>query len=172
VSNPGWVYVLTNPALPRRCCKIGGTGRTATHRKAELVREYGAPAPWEIASRHVVADWLAVEQAAHRMLSDRRLPRSELFEVSPREAARVIRAAAAAYRRPWGLTAWLRRLTLPRPARGSYTARYRRRGSRDGLLIGGLLLALAGVVWLLPDVPAWLPDSVIRTVLLIEGHPR
>ena len=85
-KGPGWVYVLTCPDFPG-CCKIGGTGRTAAHRAVELVAEYGTVEAFTVADRHAVADWLAVEQATHRMLSDRRLPRSELFRCTPAEAS-------------------------------------------------------------------------------------
>ena len=56
------------------CVKIGGTGRTATVRAVELAREYGTATPFEVVRRYAVADWYAVEQAAHRMLADRRRP--------------------------------------------------------------------------------------------------
>ena len=117
-----------------------------------------------------VPNWYAVEQAAHRMLSDRRVPRSELFRCTPDKAGRVIRAAAAAYARPWALTVWLRRLVLPRPKRLSNGwRRSRRRGSADGLIVLAVLVVIAApVVILKPDLPSWLPASVIRAAVLLE----
>ena len=163
--SPGWVYVLTNPAYPG-CVKIGGTGRTATHRAAELVHEYGPGQPFTIAKRFPVADWPNVEAAAHRMLSDRRLPRSELFRCSTRQAGRTIKAAARAYDRP-GL---FRRLVMPRPVldapRPSW--RGRRRGTNWLPLLFGLSIAVGAVAIAKPDLPAWVPFSIARTVYLVE----
>jgi hypothetical protein len=144
-------------------CKIGGTSRTATHRARELVAEYGTSAPFVIARRHAVADWFAVEQAAHRMLGDRRLPRSELFDVSPREASRVIRAAAAAYSRPWIPSVWLRRLVMAPNSRRRY-----RRGTNWIPFLLGLAIVAGCVSFAKPAAPAWLPPSIARTVLLLE----
>lgn len=165
---PGWVYVLTCPDFPH-CCKIGGTSRTATHRAAELVGEYGTAARFAVVDRHPVSDWFAVEQAAHRMLSDRRLPRSELFEVAPSEASRVIRAAAAAHAHPWALSVWLRRLvTGPRSSRPPSGYSRRRRGTNWLPLL--LLLAVAGAAVTIakPAPPSWLPASIARTLLTLE----
>ena len=167
-QEPGWVYVLTNPSLPG-CVKIGGPGRPATHRARELVAEYGAAAAFQIRHRHAVADWHAVEQAAHRMLSDRRLPRSELFEVSPREASRVIRAAAAAYARPWGLSAWLRRLSIQSPSsRRRYGTPWRRRGTNwiPALLVLSVAVAILSIER--PALPSWLPVPVAHTLERVE----
>ena len=164
---PGWVYVLSCPDFPG-CCKIGGTSRTATHRAGELVGEYGTAGRFTIMDRHPVADWFAVEQAAHRMLSDRRLPRSELFEVVPAEASRVIRAAARAYERP----SLFRRLLLPRrvlaPQRGRYGKPWRRRstaaaGAESSWCHGGAAVTIAK-----PSPPSWLPVSIARTILTLE----
>jgi hypothetical protein len=174
-SGPGWVYVLICPDFPG-CCKIGGTGRTATHRAAELVITYGTTSAFAVVDRHAVADWWAVEQATHRMLSDRRLPRSELFQCTPAEASRVIQAAAAAYARPWAGTAWLRRmLFLPYlPPRFAARARrtrwgYRRRGSNDGRAV--LLVVVVIAAWLViwkPSLPTWLPPPLTQVVMMLE----
>ncbi len=164
---PGWVYVLTNPGLPG-CVKIGGTSRTATHRARELVSEYGTAAPFVIARRLAVADWFAVEQAAHRMLSDRRVPRSELFEVTPREAVRVIRVAAAAYARPWGLSAWMRRLSFGPSSRGRYGTPWRRRGTNWIPILVALSIAASLVSIAKPNAPAWMPLPIARSLLMLE----
>ena len=163
--SPGWVYVLTNPAYPG-CCKIGGTGRTATHRARELVNEYGPGQPFSIAKRFPVSDWPNVEAAAHRMLSDRRLPRSELFRCSTGQAARTIKAAARAYDRP-GL---FRRLFLPRPSldRPRPAWRRARRGTNWLPLLLGLAISTGAVAIAKPDMPAWVPVPIARTVLIME----
>jgi hypothetical protein len=162
---PGWVYVFTCPDFPG-CCKIGGTSRTASHRAAELRGQYGTEARFQVIDRHPVADWFAVEQAVHRMLSDCRLPRSELFRVPPAEAARVIRAAAAAHARPWAVTVWLRRLVLAPRVRPSWR-RYRR-GTNWLPLLMVLAVAVAGVMIAKPALPAWVPVPVTHTLVLLE----
>jgi hypothetical protein len=164
VPLPGWVYVLTCPTFPG-CCKIGGTGRTAKHRAGELAGEYASGQPFVVIHRQAVSDWAAVELAAHRMLSDCRVPRSELFRCTPRQAGAVVKAAARAHRRPW--LGWL--LPIPRRSTGRAWGRYRR---DDG---GGIILALLAavllaclVVWLKPAAPSWLPLSSARILVRLE----
>ena len=113
-SGPGWVYVLTCPDFPD-CCKIGGTSRTPTHRALELVIAYGTTSAFTVVARHATADWWTVEQAAHRMLSDHRLPGPKLFRCSPAEASAVIEAAAKGHARPFAPALWLRRMLFPPP---------------------------------------------------------
>lgn len=152
-SGPGWVYFLTCPDFPG-CCKIGGTSRTPTHRALELVTQYRTTSGFTVEAQHAVADWWRVEQTTHRMLSDRRLPRSELFRCSPAEASSVIAAAAQAHAQPFAFPAWLRRLQLPspprfpaaRPAFRSWPGGSRGRRRRDPLRIMLLLLGLV-VLW-------------------------
>ena len=169
--SPGWVYVLTNPAYPG-CVKIGGTGRTATHRARELLHEYGPGQPFAVAEDCLfpVSDWRNVEAAAHRMLSDRRLPRSELFRCSPVQAARTIKAAARAFDRP-GL---FRRLVMPRPVldRPKPSWKRRRRGTNWLPLLLGMAIAAGAVAIARPDTPSWMPLPIARTVQLVERLGR
>jgi hypothetical protein len=111
-SGPGWVYVLTCLDYPA-CVKIGGTSRTPQHRATELVIEYDTKHAFTVVAAHPVGNWFAVEQMTHRMLSDRRLPRSELFRCRPDEASRVIKAAASDHEAPSVGKALLRRLLEP-----------------------------------------------------------
>jgi hypothetical protein len=163
VPLPGWVYILTCPAFPG-CCKIGGTGRTATHRAGELAGEYVTGQPFAVVYRIPVSDWPAVELAAHRMLSDCRLPRSELFRCRPRQARAVVKAAARAHRHPW--LGWLS--PGSRRSSGRQWNQYRR---GDGAITFALLAAvlLAGlVVWLKPAAPSWLPPSSAHVMGMLE----
>ncbi len=163
VPLPGWVYVLTCPSFPG-CCKIGGTGRTAEHRAGELVGEYASEQPFVVVHREVVSDWAAVELAAHRMLSDCRIPRSELFRCTPRQARAVVKAAARAHRRPW--LGWLP--PGPRRSTGRAWRHYRR---DDGAITFALLVAVllaCLVVWLKPAAPSWLPPSSVRVLMRLE----
>jgi hypothetical protein len=169
VPLPGWVYILTCPSFPG-CCKIGGTGRTATHRAGELAGEYVTGQPFAVLYRVPVSDWPAVEAAAHRMLSDCRVPRSELFRCTPRQARAVVKAAARAHARPW--LGWL----SPRPRRSAQRRwnRYRRGENWPAL---ALLLAMplaVLVMWLKPPVPSWLPMPAAHVVAILERvkqHP-
>jgi hypothetical protein len=160
---PGWVYVLTCPTFPG-CCKIGGTGRTAKHRAGELAGEYASGQAFALVHREVVSDWAAVELAAHRMLSDCRVPRSELFRCTPEQARAVVKAAARAHRRPW--LGWL--LPSPRRSTGRAWARYRRDdGAVTFVVLAAVLLACL-VVWLKPIAPSWLPPSSARVLMRLE----
>ena len=91
---PGWVYVLTNPAMPG-LVKIGMTTRNASARSAELTASSGAPAPFIIAWSRAVSDCAFVEFAVHRMLDDRRVSgKREFFRCDVPTACQVIQAAA------------------------------------------------------------------------------
>ena len=144
--------------------QIGGTGRTAKHRAGELAGEYATGQPFAVVFRVPVSDWPAVEAAAHRMLSDCRVPRSELFRCTPRQARAVVKAAARAHRRPW--LGWLSR--SPGRSPGRAWGRYRRSdgGAGSVLLLAALLAGL--VIWLKPAAPSWLPPSTARAVLWLE----
>lgn len=162
----GFVYVLTNRGLPR-AVKIGQTTRDAYKRAGELLREYGTAYPFEVASKHAVANPAAVEALAHRLLWRCRVPRSELFECDVSTAQEAIKKAAArVLERRWWIRLWYR-LTLPRPARGRGYSR--RRGSREGLAVAGVVIALAlPVVYFKPALPAWLPSPVLHVAAILE----
>jgi hypothetical protein len=164
-SGAGWVYVLVNPTLPG-ICKIGQTRHTASLRARQLEKEYGVAAPFEIASRHAVADAPAIETIAHRMLADCRLPKSELFRCDVATAQRVVKAAALSYEKPWALTVWLRRLVHPSPKpRGAW----RRQSGSDALLVAVVVGVLAGaVVWIKPAPPSWVPQTVAAAMWQLE----
>ena len=152
---PGWVYVLTNPGLPG-VLKIGQTTRDTLTRSTELLREYGTVYPFAVASRHAVSDCVAVEAAAHLLLDRCRLPASELFRCDVTTAQKAVLATAGdVLAAPWWVCVW------------------RRRGSRDGLIILGLVLVLAvPVVLLKPALPSWLPVSVLRVAVMLEHLRR
>ena len=94
MSDEGWIYVLTNPAMPG-LVKIGMTRDTPRARARDLSRVTGVPVPFAVACCARVADPAAAERRFHRSLSGRRVSsRREFFRASPREAARAMRAAA------------------------------------------------------------------------------
>ncbi len=167
----GYCYVLKNAGLPG-CCKIGRTIREVGLRKAELWKEYGTLEPFVEVSRHMVSDCVAVETMVHRKLKDRRVPKSELFRCSEKEAQATIMWAA---REVLGRS-WLRRrwdaLILPRPKRSPKSWR-RARHALSPELIALLVLALAviGLIVWKPAIPDWLPDAAVRAGVWIEALP-
>ena len=65
MSAAGYVYILTNPALPG-LLKIGKTTRTPQLRAAELSKPTGVPRPFEVAYALYVLDCHRVEKRAHQ----------------------------------------------------------------------------------------------------------
>jgi T5orf172 domain len=163
--NPGWVYVLTNPCLPG-LVKIGQTGNTAEKRARQLMREYGVPLPFGVASRHATPDREAVELIAHRMLTDCRLPASELFRCSVPKARRTVEAAILASIAPLPLSLrfrlWLGRRTAPRLWRG------RRSSSGDALIMAAAVAFVLLFVLYKPDMPHWFPRGLAHFVRVLE----
>ena len=161
----GFVYVFSNPGLS--AFKVGMTTRALYLRAAELTREYGTVYPFEIASRHAVEDPAAVESLAHRILARYRVPRSELFACDLDTCRRAVAAAAVlVLDRPWRLRVW-HWLTLPRPVppRRRYASR---RDDPFGLVVALLVVGLVlGLAILRPDLPPWLPSSMLRAFSLV-----
>ena len=167
---PGWVYVLTNPAMPG-LVKIGLTTRTPKERAAELSGASGVPLPYAVAWARAVSDCAYVEKAVHRMLDDRRVSgKREAFRCDVATARQVIEAAAGAkLGRRW--------LTLPprKPSRKRGQGRGRPTGRRrwGGDLTGfGLAASAAILVALLvvfrPALPSWLPGPVAEAFATLE----
>ena len=67
VIEPGWLYLITNPAMPG-FVKVGMTTRTPEERAAEL-HDTGSPAPYTVASAWPVDDVQAAERDAHAALA-------------------------------------------------------------------------------------------------------
>jgi hypothetical protein len=115
-STPGWVYILTNEAMPGMV-KIGLTTKTSKERAAELSSPSGMPLPFVVAWARAVSDCDYVEKAVHRMLDDKR----ESFRVDVAAARQVIEAAA-------GSMLGRRWLTPPTRKAGRGKGRRKRRG--------------------------------------------
>jgi hypothetical protein len=183
-SGPGWVYVLTCADDPG-VVKLGGTSRTAQHRAMELAVEYGTWHSFAVAAAYPVGDWWTVEQMAHRMLSDRRLPKSELFRCTAAEASRVIEAAASDYAKPSFSTVLLRRMmqqAAPRRPGSNWRHSYRRPISkrwrryapranerRAAVAIGVAILAALLVFG--PHIPARLPAALFGAAIADRHLP-
>lgn len=105
VIKPGWLYILTNPAMPD-LCKIGMTTRTPEERAAEL-HDTGSPAPYTVAKAWPVDDVRAAERDAHAALARYRVSdQREWFRVSVPKAIKALGRDKQTPARPL----WLRRL--------------------------------------------------------------
>lgn len=88
----GFVYVLTNPAMPG-IVKVGKTSWLSEDRAAALYTT-GVPEPFAVAFRLATSRWHEVERHAHDSLREFRVnPRREFFRVSPGEAIEAVRLA-------------------------------------------------------------------------------
>jgi T5orf172 domain len=161
----GWVYVLTNPAMPG-LVKIGLTTRNPSARAAELTAATGVPAPFVIAWCRAVSDCAFVESAVHRLLDDRRASgKREFFRCDVKTARQVIEAAAGA---KLG-----RHYLPPRPMARRRSGKGRGRYRGDDSLPA--LLALSGVVLVAvlalfrPPLPDWLPAPVLQAFTPSKG---
>jgi T5orf172 domain len=142
---PGWIYVLASQSHP--CIvKIGRTSRHTPGRMIEVDRSaYAAFGPWTEVWSRAVADCAHVEEAAHRMLANRRvklnrLPCRELFRVDSAEACRVVEAAVGSL--------IVARWPLPVPMQRS-AARFTRPKRRLPRRAVAAIVMLPVMVWLI-----------------------
>lgn len=86
---PGYVYILTNPAMPG-LIKIGKTRLSPTDRAAQL-HTTGVPRGFQVEYACHTPDPEAVEQAMHVAFGPRRVnDRREFFEIEPAQAIAVL----------------------------------------------------------------------------------
>lgn len=87
-SNTGYVYVLTNPAMPG-LVKIGRSKTAAAGRARTMYSgDTGVPLPFDIYFECLFDDCIAGEQAVHDELCDYRInPNREFFRIEPGDAA-------------------------------------------------------------------------------------
>lgn len=158
MSGAGWVYILTNPAMPG-LIKIGLTTRNPSARAAELGGSTGVPAAFAVAWCRAVSDCEAVEATVHRMMGDKRVSgRREFFRCDVATARQVIEAAAGAQ---------LGRSLTPRPRHAPARRRGKRR--RDADRIAALLVMAACVVVLVSIFqPGWLSLAVAQAVQAVR----
>lgn len=162
-SKPGWVYVLTNEAMPG-LVKIGLTTRTPKERAAELSSSSGVPLPFTVAWARAVSDCATVETAVHRMLDDKRINgKRESFRVDVATARQVIEAAAGSMLgRQW------RAAPAPKTGRDG-RGRGRRGGNLTGFWLGLSVFAVMVLLAVLrPALPGWLPGPVYRALNAVE----
>jgi hypothetical protein len=91
VDKEGWVYVLTNDAMPE-LVKIGYTMNDPAIRAEELSSDTGVPLPFVVAYKALVVNPKQIEQEVHGKLDSKRLnDKREFFKCEPFEAIRYIR---------------------------------------------------------------------------------
>ena len=159
---PGWVYILTNPAMPG-LVKIGLTTRSLTERAAELTAATGVPVPFVVAWGRAVSDCAAVEGTVHRMLDDRRVSgKREFFRCDVATARQVIEAGAGDK---------LGRSYRPSSTRSPQRRRGRRRRKTDltGFLLAASALAVLGFLVLVKPPLGWLPASIAAPFATVEN---
>ncbi len=176
--NEGYVYILTNPAMPG-LVKIGHTARHPQTRAAELTAATGVPARFVVAWAHPVRDHEALEALAHgRLARCRANENREFFRCTVAEARRIIEQEARAQLLPWWRVL-LHRLIHPLPRTARPARRWQRRGRRHqpGDLLGfyGVVLGVI-VAWLIvtfrPVMPGWLPASLTSAAYALERLHR
>ena len=114
--NIGYIYILTNPAMPG-LVKIGHTARDPQTRAAELSAATGVPGRFVVAWAHPVCDHEALEGLAHGRLNRYRVnAHREFFSCTVTQARRIIEQEARAQLLPWWRV-MLHRLVHPLPAR-------------------------------------------------------
>ena len=92
----GWVYVLTNEAMPG-LVKVGCTSKTPEIRAEELSGETSAPGPFAVAYAAFVSSHKQVETIIHRELKAAGFhhtpekPKKEFFKCDPLDAIECIR---------------------------------------------------------------------------------
>lgn len=93
----GFVYVLLNPAFPRRV-KIGRTVRDARKRAGELSRQTGVPDDFIVLYDEMVADAKQVEELLHARFSEYRTSKNkEFFQIPPKQAIRALQEMAVRF---------------------------------------------------------------------------
>lgn len=104
VIEPGWLYLLTNPAMPE-LVKIGMTTRSPEERALELAST-GVPMPFHVAAAWAVDDVRAAERDAHAALARYRVNDArEWFRLSVPAAIKALgrstQAKSSRARRLW-----------------------------------------------------------------------
>ncbi|RJG11106.1 GIY-YIG nuclease family protein [Pseudomonas cavernicola] len=87
----GWIYVITNPAMPA-LVKIGYSTKDPSFRAKEL-NNTGSPHPYSVAYDALLPSPRDMEQRVHKLLIDKREGK-EWFRITVAEAISTIRTTA------------------------------------------------------------------------------
>ncbi len=79
----GYVYILTNPALPANYLKIGKTTRDPYVRAGEISRHTGVPVEYQVAFSLWTSDCHLLEKEIHGYLANERINRNREFFAIP-----------------------------------------------------------------------------------------
>lgn len=159
-SVPGYVYVLTNAAMPG-IVKIGRTGRDPLKRLREINSATGVPVPFRIAGAVRARDAAAAEADIHQRLQASRVNRKrEFFRCSVERALEEAKAAASASGRRF------------MPA-SRFGPRAMRETSPRPPMLSALLIGAAGAFWIALGQPAVAMGWVLACLFcLATGRPR
>lgn len=155
----GYVYVLTNPAMPG-VVKIGRTRRDPRTRLRELSSATGVPVPFRLAGAVRAKDADAAEREIHERLRHKRVSRRrEFFRCDAEEALAIARRASRASGR-----------SFVKPRQGKRTWR---RARRLPPFLASSAATLAGWAWIAPFEPvvawAW---AILCVNAVLTGTPR
>lgn len=91
----GHIYILSNPALPPNCLKIGLTQKSPVERAKELSRSTAIPHDFKLLHAQPVSNVITSEKRLHLVLDDKRLSmKKEFFQVTPTLAAATAKIIA------------------------------------------------------------------------------
>lgn len=86
-----WVYVLSNPSLPKEYLKIGYTKLKPEERAIQISAATGVPTPYKVEWAYKCFNGEIVERTVHNKLKAHRINnRKEFFNISLEEAKEVI----------------------------------------------------------------------------------
>lgn len=95
-NNQGYVYVLTNSAMPG-LVKVGRSKYAAAGRANNMYSgDTGVPVPFDIVFECLMDDAIKAEAAAHYLLSEYRInPKREFFQIDAEQAVFVVMSIKA-----------------------------------------------------------------------------
>jgi hypothetical protein len=86
-----WVYILSNPSLPKEYLKIGYTKLKPEERAIQISAATGVPTPYKVEWAYKCFNGEIVERTVHNKLKAHRINnRKEFFNISLEEAKEVI----------------------------------------------------------------------------------
>ena len=87
-----WVYVLSNPSLPKEYLKIGYTKLKPEERATQISSATGVPTPYKVEWAYKCFNGEIVERMTHNKLKSFRVNnRKEFFQISLEEAKETIK---------------------------------------------------------------------------------
>lgn len=86
-----WVYILSNPDLPKTHLKIGYTKNTPEERAKQISRATGVPQDFKVEWAYKCFNGEIIERSVHNKLKDYRInKKKEFFHIDLEEAKNVI----------------------------------------------------------------------------------